>query len=345
MEQYLERLRAQDSGLIRNPDALWQLRRQVAVIVDEVVAATTGEPAWHAGRLADDRSNHRLAVYDADIDTDGALRGVHPLNFVHAATSLYEVALPLIVRRWSLTDAETLVTAGRALHEAILWHLALTSVSYATSALDKLRVSQEEERLRIARELHDRIGHGIGLILQHLDMYRVLLDRDPERARAKLAAATDAVGEAMYATQQLSAELRRSGLSGGIEYALRSYVEAAVPSAIHTKITVCADVLGLPQVLSEEVYLILREAVRNAVRHAGATHIEVSVDVTESELVASVTDDGRGFEPDLVADPHGHGLRSMSERAALLQGVLSISSRVHRGTTVDVRVPLVRSRL
>jgi signal transduction histidine kinase len=97
-------------------------------------------------------------------------------------------------------------------------------------------------------------------------------------------------------------------------------------------------VWATPEVI-EEVFLIIREALRNVVAHAQAERVLVRVDVAPDVLRASVVDDGRGFQP---TDPGqgGTGVLSMRERAAMLGGTLTISSRSGQGTRLDLVVPL-----
>ncbi|MGB3682392.1 MAG: ATP-binding protein, partial [Rubrobacteraceae bacterium] len=90
-----------------------------------------------------------------------------------------------------------------------------------------------------------------------------------------------------------------------------------------------------------QVYLILREAVRNAVRHSGCSRITVGLDVTPQEFSGFVRDDGRGLTGKENGDsPDGFGLQSMSERAGLMKGETRVYSLSEGGTGMEVRVPL-----
>ena len=99
----------------------------------------------------------------------------------------------------------------------------------------------------------------------------------------------------------------------------------------------------LPDDTRYELFVIIREALRNSVRHAGAEEISVEIDIAPHEVVATVVDDGVGFDPSRVT--RTNGLTSMAERAELLHGGVTIGSRVGQGTSVIVRIPaqLVRS--
>jgi signal transduction histidine kinase len=199
----------------------------------------------------------------------------------------------------------------------------------------------QDERRRIARELHDRVCHELGLALQHLDLHQHLIGREPERAEAKLTAAVAALTGSLRVIQQLAAELRNPVGAGGIEQALRDYLAANVPATIDARLKVTGDAVALPAALSEQLYLIVREAVRNAVRHADPTELRLSVRVTRTAVVATVVDNGRGWAPALH---HGGGLSSMAERAELLRGTLELVSESRRGTAVRLRLPLTGGR-
>jgi signal transduction histidine kinase len=110
-----------------------------------------------------------------------------------------------------------------------------------------------------------------------------------------------------------------------------------VPAALRCSLEITGDAKGLPPHVGEELYLIMGEAVRNAVRHAGATELSLAVTVTETQVSAAVRDDGRGFDP---ARAPGGGLLGMGERAQLLCGSLEVTGGPGRGTIVTVRVPL-----
>ena len=109
------------------------------------------------------------------------------------------------------------------------------------------------------------------------------------------------------------------------------------------------DEAALPPVVKEQAYLVMREAVRNAVVHSGCQRIGVSVEVDGGELRGRVVDDGEGFEPgggsiegreDGGESAAGGGLRSMRERTEMLGGRLEVSSDPGRGTSVELRVSL-----
>jgi PAS domain S-box-containing protein len=199
------------------------------------------------------------------------------------------------------------------------------------------------ERERISRELHDRVAHSMAVVHQSLQLYEVLAAGDPSRAAPKLETAKEMARTALDSTRDLSAELRRSDAEEDLEQALHALLEVSVPPNVRTQLSVEGDESLVPGRARGQLFLILREAVRNAVSHSGCRRVTVALRFDGSEAVGSVQDDGRGFEPD-DGDLSGVGLSSMRERAQLLGGALSVRPVPGEGTRVEVSMPLGRRR-
>jgi PAS domain S-box-containing protein len=214
--------------------------------------------------------------------------------------------------------------------------------------------SEAAERQRIGRELHDRVAHTMGVAHQSLELYAAYAEGDPTRAAEKLKRATEATKTALEQTRHLSAQLARRGTQEtreGLKAALRELLDAYVPEGVETALSVEGDESDVPPHIADQAYLVMREAVRNAVDHSGCGRVEVGIEVQGGGLRGSVEDDGEGFDPrEDPDDPlsgrgdggpdEGVGLGSMRKRAELLGGRLSIDSESGRGTVVEVWVPL-----
>jgi signal transduction histidine kinase len=326
------RLEWAGSALVRDSRLSAELTSHVVDVLTDALCRAE----LPAGSVTAPTSETRLRA--VEVGADHARRGIHLAESLRVAAVLFEVALPAIAARHATGDPAAVVLVGVALHEAIMERMALASLSYVDFLLARLQASQQEERRRIARELHDEVSHGMAAAAQHLDLHHHFARQDPERASVMLTAAAGALADALRTVQQLSAELRRPvGTGDDLQRALEEYLRANVPSTIRTVLEVTGDTKTLSPTVSDELYLILREATRNAVRHADPTEVRLAVAVTETTLTASVTDDGRGFDPATV---DGCGLASMSERAQVLHGSLELASAYDRGTTVSLRVPL-----
>jgi len=198
---------------------------------------------------------------------------------------------------------------------------------------------QEEERSRLARELHDGTVQTLIALDQRLQMLQRELSRDPPQAARRLSALRRMVGEAIEDVRRFSRALRPLYLEElGLAPALEMLAREAGASF---------QLLGRATRLSDEVELALfriaQEALSNAQRHAQAKHVAVVLAFEDGRVRLVVQDDGRGFDPperaaDLVH--HGHlGLMSMQERAEIVGGRLEIRSHPGRGTRIEVIVP------
>ncbi|CAN5766097.1 hypothetical protein BH18ACT11_BH18ACT11_25330 [soil metagenome] len=199
--------------------------------------------------------------------------------------------------------------------------------------------AEEAERRRISRELHDRVAHSMGVAHQSLQLYEALAQKDPARANGKLRTAKEMTKTALEQTRNLSMELRRSETENGLVPALRDLLQVAVPEGVSAELSAS----GAESLLSDhqrgQLYLILREAVRNAVKHSGCRHLTVGLDITPEEVACYVEDDGRGFVGN-GGNRGGLGLRSVKERAVLLEGTAELYSPLEGGAGVQVRLPL-----
>ncbi len=197
--------------------------------------------------------------------------------------------------------------------------------------------AQEEERGRVARDLHDEVNQALTAILLRLEA----LDHDmpPERR--------DDVGEikrlalqAMDELINLARQLRPAALD---DHGLVTAIEAQVRGfGERTGIQAQLECSGDPATLDDEkqtvIYRIAQEALANAGRHAGASRVEVALNAVAEGAWLSVSDDGRGFDP-VAARGGGLGLEGMAERARLVGGQLDLRSAPGSGTEITLRVP------
>jgi PAS domain S-box-containing protein len=221
-------------------------------------------------------------------------------------------------------------------------------------ALEASARAEDAERRRIGRDLHDRVAHTMAIAHQSLQLHRALADKDPARAAEKLELAAEAIRTALDQTCDLSAQLARRGaeeMRDGLSAALRTLLETHMPDGVEADFSVAGDESAIPRRAAEEAYLVMREAVRNAVAHSGCAQIDVSLEIDPAELKGNVRDDGSGFDwrgyPFQGGDGRedggyvaGMGLRSMRERTRQLGGRLEVYSEAGLGTTVEMRVPL-----
>ena len=224
-------------------------------------------------------------------------------------------------------------------------HMARQVAAYQTSLqvyLKLLTRAQEEERARLARELHDGTVQSLIALAQRLQMVQRELGRDPEQAARRLSALRKMVNEAIEDVRRFTRALRplyleELGLIPALEMLARE-------SQAHFRVE------GRPVRLPKEVELaffrIAQEALSNVQRHAQAQHVALRLIFEEDRVRLIVQDDGRGFQP--PEDPgllvqEGHlGLMNMQERAQIVGGRLTIRSRPGQGTRVEVVIPVPR---
>jgi two-component system sensor histidine kinase UhpB len=194
--------------------------------------------------------------------------------------------------------------------------------------------AQEEERARIARELHDEVGQGLTAGLLHLEH---AARADSDTVRGELAGAKEAVRESLQQVREITVRLRPEALDDlGLRSALLALCERVESGA---RITIHATLpTPFPEMTPEEElvgYRVAQEALTNIVRHAGARHAWLTVAEADHGLRLIVEDDGSGFAQDAVA---GAGLEGMRERALLVSGSLGIGRSARGGTAIELRL-------
>ena len=207
----------------------------------------------------------------------------------------------------------------------------------------RLMTAEEDERRRIARELHDGVNQDLAALSIALSALQGGLPADtPEARREEYARLQGRAVELAGAIRHLSHELHPGILQyAGLAAALRSYCREFQREQVLAVACSAKDDLGtIPGDVALCLYRVAQEALKNTARHAKADHVWVSVERDGSDLTLIVRDDGRGFD---VADARlggGLGLMSLDERVRLVGGRITIDTERQRGTTIHARVPL-----
>ncbi|MCF6524508.1 sensor histidine kinase [Streptomyces sp. JJ36] len=266
----------------------------------------------------------------------------HPVESGRAATALFDAVVVALLGDLSaarLRDADAAVLFS-LLHRQVLARHTARAVAHIGYLLERVHSAHNDERRRIARELHDEVAGHLGSALNGFELHDLYLPDRPELAREKLGAARETVRGSLGALRDVMGGLRRQIDAEPLRAALLRDLEDAGEHAPDVRVSVTGDESWVPAVTSDELLLILREAQRNAVRHARARLVRVAVHVAPGEVRGSVEDDGVGFDA-TAAPPRGHGgMLSMRERAELLGGSVTVESRPGCGTRVLVFIPL-----
>jgi PAS domain S-box-containing protein len=209
------------------------------------------------------------------------------------------------------------------------------------SARHRLINIQEQERVRIARELHDDIGQRLALLAVGIEQVKNDVPEKADEIRARAHELWDQTVEISHDIQVLSHELHSSRLESlGLVLAMRGFCREF---SEHQKLKIVFDSRDIPSAVPPDISLclfrVVQEALRNAAKHSGATQIEVQLWGSSDAVHLSVRDSGAGFDPEAAKRGQGLGLISMQERVELIKGTLFVDSQPKCGTTIKARVP------
>ncbi len=233
---------------------------------------------------------------------------------------------------------------GQKVVGTVIAFFDITARKLADAALagvsGKLIEAQEQERRRIARELHDDIGQRLALLSIELAQLRQSYE-SPSETTARIDQLQTQTSEIAADVQSLSHELHSSRLQYlGLEAALRGF---CWEFSQQQKVEIDCNTHDLPSYLSPEVSLcffrVLQEALHNAAKHSGVRYFEVRLWGAPDEIHLTIRDKGRGFDVEAAKANRGLGLISMQERLKLLHGTLSVESQPQDGTTIHASVP------
>ncbi|MEV0599037.1 GAF domain-containing sensor histidine kinase [Streptomyces sp. NPDC050315] len=228
--------------------------------------------------------------------------------------------------------------------EALLGMLA----QHAAIALTNARLYERSreltiagERARLAHELHDAVSQKLFSLRLTAQAATALVDRDPARAKGELQQVTRLAAEAADELRAAVVELRPAALDeDGLIATLRTQIQV-LDRAHSAKVTFAAHGLrALPAAQEEALLRVAQEALHNALRHADAQRVDVTLVRHGQGAVLRVADDGRGFDPGTVRRAGRHlGLVSMRDRASGVGGTLTVESAPGKGTAVEMEVP------
>jgi two-component system sensor histidine kinase UhpB len=283
---------------------------------------------WSAVRLRPFGTANAIALI-AVISMVGAVRGTGMFAEGAARSSVLSMQFFLLVVGISLQSLSILIAERKALGELEL------------DFNSRLLEAQERERARIARELHDDVGQRMALLQFNLTRFSGTSELSPA-ARGEVGELVDMSSQIVSVLRSLSHDLHPATLDiVGLEIAIKGlcrdfqaqhglqiqYSSRDVPRQLEKAVSICA-------------FRIAQEALRNVVKHSGATVAVVELTSEHDRLVLCVSDSGNGFDVSSIDGRAGLGLISMRERLRLIKGHLSIQSMPRAGTRIRVEVPL-----
>lgn len=264
------------------------------------------------------------------------------------------------------SDAMASVVGQAIAYPLVLWRFgygarrnAELTVRLRAEQAERARREVAEERVRIARELHDVVAHHMAVINVQAGLARFVFDSDARTAREALATIADAGGEALAELRRMLGLLRADGVDGtdgsgehgaateptpGLDR-LEEMVERVRAGGVPVDLIVRGEPRPLPPGVQLCVYRVVQEALTNVLKHAPGAAATVELSYRTGEMAVSVTDDGhgkergRGVDPDRMAGLGGHGLIGMRERAKLYGGTIVVGPRREGGFGVHLTLP------
>ena len=256
---------------------------------------------------------------------------------------MFAIGLMLAIAMAAIAVAEQ---AGRLRLEAVLGDLRDSHDQLTAYAAQVAGLSAAAERTRVARDIHDSLGHHLTAVTVQLEKAEAFRHLDAASADRAVADARSAARQALREVRGSVAALRGDDSPAPLSAMLAGLVPQAGPEEPQVTVTVTGDEAGLGEAARTVLFRAAQEALTNVRRHSGARRARVSVTLDDREARLVVADDGRGFDPVSRtaggARPacEGFGLLGMRERAVLAGGRAEVDSRPGAGTTVTVTVPV-----
>lgn len=203
--------------------------------------------------------------------------------------------------------------------------------------------AQEEERKRLSREIHDGPAQMLANVMMRSDLVeKVFRERGTEEGLKEIRSLKTMVRDALYEVRHIIYDLRPMALDDlGLVPTLKKYLQTVEEYNQSAKVTFTNIGVEkrIPEKLEAAMFRLIQEAVQNAFKHSEASHIHVKLELNKDNIIAIIKDDGKGF--DISKKIEGsYGLIGMRERVDLLNGELTIDSKIGFGTVILIRVPL-----
>ncbi|TDT40757.1 histidine kinase [Streptomyces sp. BK208] len=333
LDTYRRLLVSQRNPLGIDQEAWTTCRQQARHVIEECVHALR--------RGAQPQLSRQLLQKTRRLGGARISQGIAPVYSVRAGALLFQVVMEALgdaaVRHPGA--AHQLMSALISLQTAITRRLEEGAGGFDLFLLDVVCDAEQQGRHGMAREIHDRIGSIASLALRQLELYELTQGPTPT-ADPRLGSLKQAILETLYTTRDIVTELRtRTNTTRSLQMALRAFISAMALDEPLVEIRVTDPHDLLPRSLGDDLFLMLRECLRNAITHASATRVTIEVHVDGAQARATVRDDGVGFSPRLRT---GNGLMSLTERTSLLGGRVTIDSEPGKGTAIVLSVPVGR---
>jgi PAS domain S-box-containing protein len=205
-----------------------------------------------------------------------------------------------------------------------------------------LQTTRDEERARIAREIHDELGQALSIIQLDLNWLELNLKKGEEAVLEKIQHMSSFTGEIIKEIQRISQELRPSvldhlGFSAALAWQAQEFTRR---TGIHCDFLIKSENIKLNNEQSISLFRVLQETLTNVIRHAKARRVTITLAENNGEIKLTVRDDGIGIPSEKINDPNSLGLIGIRERIVVLEGRISIKGKPNKGTILQVSVPI-----
>lgn len=238
-----------------------------------------------------------------------------------------------------------LVEAARQIAPADVVDRPISAASGSQRDIVRVIEAQENERKRLAAQMHDGPAQSLNNLILQAEICERLFDSDPVQARVELGNLKNAVHATFHRIRDFILTLRPMMLDDlGLVPTLKQYVQGFEDKTeLSTNFTVMGRETPLPDHTEVALFRAIQELLNNVDSHAHATHVHVTLDFQDQQIVASVEDDGSGFDANEIQSTSqqrkGLGLSTIQERAEMLGGRVQFESRIGRGTKVRIEIP------
>lgn len=335
-------------NLLRSSVAACDLRGGVLYLICQTDAAL--EPIAVTGIELKDAPGSLLVLASQPLGPDGVHAGQ---LFLPRGSGRSGVAHPAWVARlgpasepigrlvlWARPGRN--LTAQRMQVAVLLAHQMTLLVTYHRRAVQAGNQAMLDERTRLCRELHDGVAQSLSYLKLRADQVAGWLENnEQEKASTAVREIQGVLAELYQDAREVLDGLGENGEDGHISAWFAPVIAAFEErSGIRVAADEIPDVM-LPAAMTAQLQRIVQEALCNIRKHSGATQARLEWQTTGADLLVRIVDDGRGFDPDLKAlRPSQHGLRSIQERAALLDADLRIESAPGRGARISLKIPI-----
>ena len=237
-------------------------------------------------------------------------------------------------------------TVGMSLENTRLYREVVTKRKVMDHLMSRVNTAHEEERARIARELHDSVAQSLLKIIYAAGFALDFLKEDPRLAVEEVEEVQQRAKDCLRELREIMANLRPTSLDIlGLKATITRYAEQFEEEyAISTSVDL-GGLESIPTSVELAIFRILQEELANVRKHSNAESVKIRSEASQGDLILIVEDDGVGFDPEMLAAEQESGehlgLMAMRERAELLGGELAINSLPGMGTRITVRIPMI----